>query len=172
MPNRRWALLFLLSATFAHAARISAKPQESFAPYWTSEPGWTTELQLKNNLPSKPLTVTPVLRLASGQEIPLDATTIPPNSSVSVWVNEGLLAHSPDHLSQPGSYGSVVFRFTSLDAGNLSAAVVVSLHGRPISLHTAAFPAAASRTRPGEGLAYSREGIWWHPRPVSGPGRE
>ena len=86
MPNRRLILLFLLSATVAYSGttRPSPKPQESFAPYWTSEPGWATQLQLKNNLSSRPLTVTPVLRLASGQEISLDATTIPPNSSVSV----------------------------------------------------------------------------------------
>jgi len=122
MPNRRLILLFLLSATVAYSGttRPSPKPQESFAPYWTSEPGWATQLQLKNNLSSRPLTVTPVLRLASGQEISLDATTIPPNSSVSVWINEGLLAHSPDYLSQPGSFGSVVFRYTSLSAMNLT----------------------------------------------------
>jgi len=63
--------------------------------------------------------VTPVLRLASGEEIPLDRVTIAPNVSASVWVNEGLLKHAPSVLSQPGSYGSVVFRFISLSAMNL-----------------------------------------------------
>jgi hypothetical protein len=63
----------------------SAAPQEVFAPYWTSEPGWDTELQMKNNLSAAPLTVTPVLRLSSGEEIPLDPVTIPSNVSVSAW---------------------------------------------------------------------------------------
>jgi hypothetical protein len=159
MPNRRLILLFLLSATVAYSGttRPSPKPQESFAPYWTSEPGWATQLQLKNNLSSRPLTVTPVLRLASGQEISLDATTIPPNSSVSVWVNEGLLAHSPDYLSQPGSFGSVVFRYTSLSAMNLHATVVLMIQGEPVA---APIPAhSGGRPMPPGSL----EGIWWQP---------
>jgi hypothetical protein len=98
MPTTRRALLLALVAIVAvsaYAEKPVRKPQESFAPYWTSEPGWDTELQLKNNLASGPLTVTPVLRVASGEEIPLDPVTIPSNVSVSVWVNEGLLKHSP-----------------------------------------------------------------------------
>lgn len=133
-------LLFLLSGTFSYAGQPAPKAQEQFAPYWTSEPGWATELQLRSNLPSKPLTVTPVLRVASGREIPLDATTIPPNSSTSVWVNEGLLAHASDLLNQPGSYGSVVFRFTSPGALNLHATVVVAMQGEPASIPMSAYP--------------------------------
>lgn len=71
----------LVSKTPAAWAATPA-PQEVFAPYWTSEPGCETELQLKNNLTAGPLTVTPVLRLSSGQEIPLDPVTIAPNGSV------------------------------------------------------------------------------------------
>jgi hypothetical protein len=67
----------IVTASAAYAEKPVRNPQESFAPFWTSEPGWDTELQLKNNLSSAPLTVTPVLRLASGEEIPLDAVTIP-----------------------------------------------------------------------------------------------
>jgi hypothetical protein len=81
MPTARPAFLLTLLAVFAvsaaYAEKPSPKPQEVFAPYWTSEPGWDTELQLKNNLASGPLTVTPVLRLASGEEIPIDTVTIP-----------------------------------------------------------------------------------------------
>lgn len=151
-------LLLLFSASL-YAAQPVAKVQESYAPYWTSEPGWTTELQLKNNLTSTPLTVTPVLRLASGREIPLDPTTIPPNTSVSVWVNEGLLAHASDLLMQPGSYGSVVFRYTSANALNLYANVVLSIHGEPISFPILAHPEWRARTNKSGSL----EGIWWQP---------
>jgi len=55
--------------------------------------------------------------------------TIASNASVSVWVNEGLMTHSPNLLSQPGSYGSVVFRFVSFNASNLHATVVLAIHG-------------------------------------------
>lgn len=152
---------FSSAVRHGYAAQPLSKPQESYAPYWTSEPGWTTELELKNNLLKAPLTVTPVLRLASGKEIALDPVTIPSNTSLSVWVNEGLLAHASDLLSQPGSYGSVVFRYTSPSAGNLYANVLLSIHGEPIS-----FPMLAhahwdnlQRKQPG-----SLEGIWWQPR--------
>ena len=154
-------LLFVLSAALAYSAQPVSKPQESYAPYWTSEPGWTTELQLKNNLVSAPLTVTPVLRLASGREIPLDPATIPSNTSISVWVNEGLLAHASDLLSQPGSYGSVVFRYTSPSAGNLYANALLSIHGEPISFPMLARTESTIPVSPGSSL----EGIWWQPRP-------
>ncbi len=58
MPTRRRISLLTLVATVAvsvaYAQKLAPKPQESFAPYWTSEPGWDTELQLKNNLASVP----------------------------------------------------------------------------------------------------------------------
>ncbi|MGA7752520.1 MAG: hypothetical protein WCB05_06810, partial [Candidatus Sulfotelmatobacter sp.] len=157
-------LLLVLSATLASAAVPTSKPQESYAPYWTSEPGWTTELQLKNNLLKEALTVTPILRLASGREIALDSTTIAPNTSVSVWVNDELLEHAPDLLSQPGSYGSVVFRHTSPSVGNLYANVLLSIHGEPISFPIFARSAwASSNGLPGRSPS-SLEGIWWLPR--------
>ena len=126
------ALIAITAVSAAHAVKPSAKPQEVFAPYWTSDPGWETDLQLKNNLSSGSLTVTPVLRLASGEEIALDPMTITSNASASVQVNEGLLKHSPTLVNQPGSYGSVVFRFTSFHPRNLTASAEVSLHGSPI----------------------------------------
>jgi hypothetical protein len=158
--------VILLIASIAHADRPTPKPQEVFAPYWIAEPGWETEFQLKNNLAAGPITVTPVLRLASGQEIPLDPVTIASNASVSVWVNEGLLTHSPGLFSQPGSYGSVAFRFTSSNARNLYAAVALFLHGGPVGFHINAYPAVGSEAWPRAALAGSREGIWRQPRPT------
>src|ERR1700722_18630303 len=89
------ALIAITSASAAHAQKPSAKSQEVFAPYWTSEPGWETELQLKNNLSSGSLTAMPVLRLASGEEIALEPVTIASNASASVEINQALLKHSP-----------------------------------------------------------------------------
>jgi hypothetical protein len=165
MPTARPAFLFTLLAVFAvsaaYAEKPAPKPQEVFASYWTSEPGWDTELQLKNNLVSGPLTVTPFLRVASGEEIALDPVTVPSNVSVSVWVNEQLLKHSPAVLNLPNSYGSVVFRFTSLSAMNLYATAVPFLHGQPIAFPVSAHPASQSLRGNGPG---SLEGIWWQPR--------
>jgi hypothetical protein len=165
MLNRWWALLLLLSGTLSYAAKPIPKAQELFAPYWSSEPGWDTELQLKNNLSSSPLTVTPVLRTASGQEIQLTPVTIPANDSVSVWANEGLLEHSPGLLSQPGSYGSVVFRYTSVATMSLHATAIVMLHGQPIMVPIRAHAEGEEAAKSGSGEAVSTlEGIWWQPR--------
>jgi hypothetical protein len=127
-------------------------------------PGWDTELQLRNNLPAEPLTVTPVLRLPSGQEIPLTAVTIPPNASVSVSANEGLQEHAPGLLGRPDSYGSVTFRFQSHNAMNLYATAVPSMRGMPVAFRIPAHPAwNATDTLRGNGPG-SLEGIWWQER--------
>jgi hypothetical protein len=143
------------------AARIlSMKALEQHAAYWTSEPGWDTALQLKDNLASAPLTVTPILRLASGQEIPLTPVTISANASVSISVNQELREHAPDLLSQPGSYGSVLFRFSSFSAMNLHATAIPSMQGESVAFPIQARPAwDPTDNRPG-----SLEGIWWRPR--------
>jgi hypothetical protein len=160
LDRRCLFLLILFSANLAQAGQPAPKPQELFASYWTSEPGWDTELQLKNNLASGSLTVTPVLRLLSAQEIPLDPVTIAANDSISVWVNMGLLKHSPDLLSQPGSYGSVVFRFTALDARNAFASSIARLRGGPIEFDNEAHPLADFAAWPRAAGPGSQEGIW------------
>lgn len=57
---------------------------EQYAAYWTTEPGWHTELQLRNNLDPGDLTVTPTLRSASGVE-----TALPP---VAIRSGDGSVA--------------------------------------------------------------------------------
>lgn len=66
MLNRWWALLLLFSGTLSYAGKPVPKAQELFAPYWSSEPGWITELQLKNNLPSARLTAATTLTPSLG----------------------------------------------------------------------------------------------------------
>src|SRR5882724_3725718 len=47
--------------------RVSAPVDfEQFAVYWTEEPGWHTDLQLRNNLAAKELVVIPALRSPDG----------------------------------------------------------------------------------------------------------
>lgn len=153
-------LALIILAPKAHAQRTTPKPQEIFAPYWTSEAGWGTELQLKNNLSSQPLTVIPVLHLASGREIPLSPVTIAANDSASIYTNMALLEHAPDLLGQPGSYGSAVFRFNSVASLALDVTSVAMLQGAPIAIPIAARSSTINRNQKPTTL----EGIWWHPR--------
>lgn len=159
MLNRLGALLLLVPAALTFAANPAPRAQELFVPYWTSETGWETELRLKNNLASEPLTVTPLLRSASGQEVSLTRVIIPANGSVSVLVNQDLMERSPAVFGQPGSYGSVALRYTSVSAMNLDATAIVSLHGRPIAFPVRANPSrqVAEKTPRSGG---SLEGVW------------
>ncbi|MBZ5570119.1 MAG: hypothetical protein LAN64_20050 [Acidobacteriia bacterium] len=48
-----------------------AVPQELVIPFWSLEPGWDTYLEVRNNLASSSLDITPVLRTPDGTEFPL-----------------------------------------------------------------------------------------------------
>src|SRR5579864_9137297 len=102
-------LVLCLGAYSASAQLLSAPPQarphstppppdpvdqEQFVAYWTSETGWTSELQLRNNTVGHDLIVTPVLRLADGTETTLAPATI-------------AAASAPQFI---GTYGSVALR--------------------------------------------------------------
>jgi hypothetical protein len=116
-------------------------------------------LQLRNNLAAGSLTVTPVLRLANGNEILLDPVTISSNAATSILVSEALLKRAPSLLNQPGTFGSVAFHYTAIHARNLAAVAAVHMHAQPIGYHVDAFPVSHD---PSGG---SLEGIWWQPRP-------
>ena len=144
-------------ANGAKASPISATSQvEQTAAYWTSEPGWDTELQLKNNLASAPLDVTPVLLTPSGQEISLAPINIPANGSVSFSVSSGLQDRAPNLVGKVGSYGSVVFRFQGSDAMNLHVTAVPSMTGSPAAFRLRGHVAAPLSSKDQGTL----EGIW------------
>jgi len=55
-----------------------AVDQEQFISYWTTETGWQTQLELRNNQVKYTLSVTPVLRATDGSETALSPVTIQP----------------------------------------------------------------------------------------------
>jgi hypothetical protein len=81
-PHRPFFTFFLLNVALSHKYPPPPKlpptpttrpfvPQELHAPYWTVEPGWHTDFEVRNNLDFKDLTIMPVLRTYSGVEIEL-----------------------------------------------------------------------------------------------------
>ena len=92
-----------------------ATPQQQFVSYWTSETGWTSELQLRNNAVNQDLTVTPVLRLAAGAETSLAPVTIKSQEVKSVDIGAAIAAASAPQLI--GTYGSVALHYVSSSAG-------------------------------------------------------
>jgi hypothetical protein len=115
---------------------------------------------LRNTMANKPLMVTPLVRLASGQEVRLSPVTIAGDDVVNIDVAEQLLKVSPAVPEQAGTYGSVVFEFDSRSHRNLYAAVMVHAEGQPIGYHIDAFGSDE------QDYTWAREGIWWLPRPT------
>ena len=123
--------------------------------YWTTEPGWMSELQLRNNSLQN-LTVTPILRLSDGGETALAAITIKPQEVKSIDLEDEVEnANAPQFI---GKYGSIVLRYQSPTQASLYAAVMISRPGHPIMFHVDATGNSESMQAGGS------EGIWWLPQ--------
>jgi hypothetical protein len=130
------------------------KDQEQFLAYWTTETGWHSELQLRNNLVGQNLTVTPALRAADGTETILPAVSIQPQEVKAIDIEAAIGNTAPQLL---GTYGSVVLRYRSLGSRNLYAALMIHNVGHPIAFHIDAMGELQNYEAAG------REGIWWLP---------
>ena len=135
--------------------KLSPQAWEQYAVYWTAEPGWKTEIHLRNNLPSQSLTVTPALRSTDGAETPLQSITIAPNDVAAVDIRPMITAKASPLVSE---FGSLVLRYTAVVPRALYAAVIIQLPGTPIEFHLDAFPKSP------KAMTGSREGIWWLPQ--------
>jgi hypothetical protein len=133
----------------------AAVDQEQVIAYWTTEAGWSSELQLRNNARSQDLTVTPALRLPDGRETPLAPVTIKPQDVKSIDIAEAVAAAATPLL---GSYGSVVLRFRSPSLNSLYAAMMIHSLGHAIAFHIDA--SAEDQETP----VGTREGVWWLPK--------
>ncbi len=130
--------------------------QEQFIAYWTTETGWTTELQLRDNAVAQDLTVTPVLRLADGAETSLAPVIIKPQEVRSIDLASAISAARAPQLV--GTFGSVVLRYRSPSLGSLYASEMIRAMGHAIAFHIDG--AGESQDL----QAGSREGIWWLPK--------
>ena len=130
--------------------------QEQFIAYWTTETGWTSELQLRNNAVAQDLTVTPFLRLANGAETSLAPVTVKPQEVKSIDLASAISAAGAPQLV--GTYGSIVLRYRSASSGSLYASEMIRAMGHAIAFHIDG--AGESRDL----QAGSREGIWWLPK--------
>jgi len=128
---------------------------EQYVVYWTTEPGWRTELQLRNNLESRELTVTPALRTADGVETALPPITIKSGDVASLDLYDTLMKAAPQLA---GAWGSLVLRYLAVVYHALYAAAMVRAVGHPIAFHLDGFLQTPNYE------TGSREGIWWLPR--------
>jgi len=136
------------------SGKSAAVDREQFFPYWTTETGWRSELQLRNNLAAADLTVTPALRATDGTETPLSPVTVKPNEVKIVDIEAAVMGSAPRYI---GTYGSVVLRYHSPSPQNLFAMLMIHNIGHSIAFH---IDATGEDPDLQQG---SREGIWWLP---------
>lgn len=132
--------------------------QEVSTSYWTLEPGWNTELEIRNNLAERKLTVTPVLRTAGGREIALPDVVLASDEVTSIDLSDALAKVAPELPGRVGSFGSAAVRFAGLNDRNVFAASMVYREGHPIDFHFDGYDAASN-----DGYFSGIEGIWWLP---------
>jgi len=132
--------------------------QEVSTSYWTLEPGWNTELEIRNNLAERQLTVTPLIRTAEGREIALPDVVLASEEVTSINLQQAVAQVAPELVGRIGSYGSAAVRFSGLNDRNVFAATMVSREGHPIDFHFDGYDAASN-----DGYFSGIEGIWWLP---------
>jgi hypothetical protein len=132
--------------------------QQQFLPYWTTETGWHSELQLRNNLAFRELTVTPALRTPDGTETVLAPVTLMPREVKSIDLDAAIGSGSPQLNA---TFGAVALRYHSLMQHNLYAAMMLRNVGHSIAFHTDATGVIRNYE------SGSREGIWWLPNDAS-----
>ncbi|MDP9268872.1 MAG: hypothetical protein M3P27_11195 [Acidobacteriota bacterium] len=148
-------LLFLSVSPFLQSQTTSQ--QEVVVPYWTSEPGWNTHIEIRNNRRDRAVTVTPTLRLASGREVPLSPITVDTAESKPVNVGLALAAIMSANAESAPMFGSVILRFDGGSPSNIFAAAIVRRVGYPIAFHFDAL-ATYESSIPG-----TRETLWLLP---------
>jgi hypothetical protein len=136
--------------------------QEVATSYWTLEPGWNTELEIRNNLAERQLTVTPLIRTAAGREIALPDVVLASEEVTSINLRQAVAQVAPALVGTAGSYGSAAVRFAGLNDRNVFAATMVFLEGHPIDFHFDGYDAASN-----DGYFSGIEGIWWLPAGTS-----
>lgn len=94
----------------------AAEDQQQFISYWTTETGWRTELELRNNQIDQALTVTPVLRATDGAEFPLSAVVMLPQEVKTLDIATAIGNSAPQLI---GAYGSLVLRYRAPVGTNL-----------------------------------------------------
>jgi hypothetical protein len=153
-------LAALSSAALAQNTRASHRPiasQELVIAYWITEPGWDTQLEVGNNLASETVSVSPLLRVHTGDSIALPAITLPPSAVRTIDLADAIL-RSGHALSPTDAFGALELRYQAHSMRNVYAAVLIQRPGHAINFH---FDASALSPAVAQG---NFEAIWWLPR--------
>jgi hypothetical protein len=118
-------LLAILPSSFAASGQTSS-PQALWAAYWTIEPGYTSTLEMKNNLVQSPLDVTISLYFANGEEYPLSPITIGPRQTVVLDISSVIGSLPPAVRARAGTQGTLEVDFNAATPSALMGSVSVA----------------------------------------------
>jgi hypothetical protein len=119
----------------------------TFAPYWSTEAGFISTLEMKNLRVDEPLTVTPVLYPLGGRQTELDPITLDPSETRVLNINEALAARG-----ETATVGAAELRYRHTTEGVFGAHLTVL--NRAQSLISVFSFQAPQPTR-------KLEGVWW-----------
>jgi hypothetical protein len=88
-------------------AQVTSQEQRLWGIYWTVEPGFTTTLEMKNNLPTTSLTVRLSLYFASGEEYPLTPVQLGPRQTTSIEINTLIYSLPRNVAARAGREGTL-----------------------------------------------------------------
>lgn len=131
----RCAVLFVCLVVVAPTIYAQSSPQQLVVPYWTTEPGWNTQIEIRNNRRNKPISVQTVLRLTDGTSVTLPAITIDPAESKPVDLGLAVAAIASANVRSLPMYGSALLQFDANSSANVFAAAIVRRVGQPIAFH-------------------------------------
>lgn len=108
-----------------------ATDQELINPYWTTDTGWKTELQLRHNQQSRSLTVAPALRRPDGRETSLTSINVKTQEAKSIYLDSAIGISVPQLVGT----GSVVVRYHPASPTNIYAVSMVGAVGLSTAFH-------------------------------------
>jgi hypothetical protein len=153
LPRVAGLLLVVVLASGLACAQQSQE-QELIVPYWTIEPGWNTEFEVRNNRRDRAVSVTTSLRLASGREVRLAAVSIEPGESKPISLALSATTIAGANVEGSPMFGSAILRFEGNHTANVFSAAIVRRVGRPIAFHFDALPRELTSLRG------TRETVW------------
>jgi hypothetical protein len=152
------AVLLLLSLSpQRYNVRAQGTEHKLWAVFWSTEPGFTSTLEMKNNRIRELITAHIALYLADGAEVPLDPVTMGPRQTVMLNLNDIIRNLPPSTVGHGPREGTVEVEFIAPNASSVMGSVTVTNPANKIAWNFFLYP-----ERPGLGPAPVR-GVFWFP---------
>jgi len=119
------ATLLINTSHHRVAAQQESQAQKLWGIFWTAESGFTSTLEMKNNLAEDPLRVGISLYFANGEEYALDPVQLGPRQTTSIDLNR-IIASLPNSVAgRAGKEGTLEVEFEAPTPSALMGSVSV-----------------------------------------------